>query len=144
VIRLPFNLTLRFKSMLQSGIDMANLDVSYVSSISWYFLALFGLKGFISYFGGDEAASAVTAASVSSSPLAATGGMPLGTPGQHITQTFAHEAESLSVMKHQWRLESIEEKLIRRLSGLPVVGEKEDKRKNIPSSSTTKSKKKHN
>jgi hypothetical protein len=30
--------------MTQSGIDMPNLDVSYVSSVSFYFLIVFGLN----------------------------------------------------------------------------------------------------
>lgn len=42
--KVPFSLTQQFRSMTQSGIDMANLDVSYVSSVSFYFLIVFGLN----------------------------------------------------------------------------------------------------
>ena len=42
--KVPFSLTQQFRSMTQSGIDMPNLDVSYVSSVSFYFLIVFGLN----------------------------------------------------------------------------------------------------
>lgn len=54
-VKLPFPLTIRFKSMLQSGVMTRDLDVRWVSSLSWYFLNLFGLQpvfGFI--LGGDN------------------------------------------------------------------------------------------
>lgn len=41
--KVPFSLTQKFKSMTQSGINLENLDVSYVSGASFYFLIMFGL-----------------------------------------------------------------------------------------------------
>ncbi|KAF2586207.1 hypothetical protein F2Q70_00034843 [Brassica cretica] len=52
--KIPFPLTQRFRSMLQNGIDLSTVDVSYVSSRSWYFLNLFGLRGLFSLILGDE------------------------------------------------------------------------------------------
>merc|ERR1711934_320268 len=43
--KIPFPLTERFKLMLQRGIELSSLDVEYVSSLSLYFLIMFGLRG---------------------------------------------------------------------------------------------------
>ena len=52
--KVPFTLSPRFRAMLQRGIDMASLDVSYFTSLSFYVLLLFGLKGILSLiFSGD-------------------------------------------------------------------------------------------
>lgn len=57
-VKLPFPLTIRFKSMLQSGVATRDLDVRWVSSLSWYFLNLFGLQSvFIFILGNDNGKS---------------------------------------------------------------------------------------
>ena len=45
MMKLPFILSEKFKPMLQRGIMIPNLDVSYVSALSFYFVCSFGLRG---------------------------------------------------------------------------------------------------
>ena len=47
LLKVPFPLSLGFKQMFQRGMEgLTNLDTSYVSSISLYFLFMYGLRAF--------------------------------------------------------------------------------------------------
>lgn len=42
--KVPFPLTLLFKRMLQRGLQVSQLNAMWISSVSWYFLCVFGLQ----------------------------------------------------------------------------------------------------
>ncbi|KAI9251399.1 integral membrane protein DUF106-domain-containing protein [Phascolomyces articulosus] len=111
VIKLPFPLTPRFKTMLQSGVDTRDMDVTWVSSLSWYFLNLFGLGSVFALILGDNNAAGVDMAAMSSMP----GVMPgAGQPGQQpdFNKLFMAEKENLLITAHKWDLEDVEERLL--------------------------------
>jgi len=114
LIRLPFPLTLRFKSMLQRGIETPDLDVSWVSSLSWYFLNLFGLNSVFRLILGDENSADGTRDMQAMGGIggAAMGGMP-GAPAQDFVKLFAGEKDNLEIADHQWLHENVEERLLR-------------------------------
>jgi ER membrane protein complex subunit 3 len=54
LLKIPFPLTVGFKSMFQRGLaSLPDLEPSYVSSISWYFLVMYGLRSFFRLAIGD-------------------------------------------------------------------------------------------
>ncbi|CAO0789263.1 unnamed protein product [Mucor circinelloides] len=113
VIKLPFPLTPRFKQMLQSGVDTRDMDVTWVSSLSWYFLNLFGLGSVFSLILGDNNAAGVDMTAMSSMPgmMPGMGGAQPGQP-QDFRKMFLAEKENVIITPHAWDLEDIEERLL--------------------------------
>lgn len=54
VVKLPFPLTIKFKSMLQAGVLTRDMDPRWMSSISWYFLCIFGLQSVFNFLLGSD------------------------------------------------------------------------------------------
>ena len=53
-MKLPFPLTIKFKSMLQAGVATKDMDPRWMSSISWYFLCIFGLQSVFNFLLGSD------------------------------------------------------------------------------------------
>ncbi|KAK9031439.1 hypothetical protein V6N11_032817 [Hibiscus sabdariffa] len=91
--KIPFPLTQRFRSMLQNGIDLSTVDVSYVSSRSWYFLNLFGLRGLFSLILGEENATDDTQRMMQMSGF-----------GFDPSKSLSAEKDGLDIVQHEWAL----------------------------------------
>lgn len=54
LLKFPFGLTQKFRSMTQQGLNLPDVDVSYVSAISWCLILVFGVNSIIQHFDGGE------------------------------------------------------------------------------------------
>eukprot|EP00116_Pleurobrachia_bachei_P008343 sb/3468605/ len=95
--KVPFALTLRFKEMLQRGVTLTTLDASWVSSASWYFLNVFGLRSVYALFLGEdnEADQSKMMQQMTATPSAP----------PDMKKAYKDEWEALEVRNHRWALE---------------------------------------
>lgn len=106
----PFPLTPSFKGMLQRGINLTTLDTAYVTSMSWYFLVMFGMRGLYSIVLGAGAETDDT--KMMQAQMGMAGG---GQPGQQpdMNKIYAAEMENMQIIEHKWALDGAEERLLR-------------------------------
>ncbi|XP_053144995.1 ER membrane protein complex subunit 3-like isoform X2 [Hemicordylus capensis] len=103
--KVPFPLTLRFKPMLQRGIDLPSLDPSWVSSASWYFLNVFGLRRMYNLIlGEDTEQNQLLLQDQFLSPVVPAPPEP--------NKAFKAEWEALELVSHHWALQDVEEQLM--------------------------------
>ncbi|KNC99633.1 uncharacterized protein SPPG_09238 [Spizellomyces punctatus DAOM BR117] len=132
LIKLPFPLTLRFKAMLQRGIETADMDVTWVSSLSWYFLNLFGLRSiFTLILGEDNAAGGLQ--DMNQMQMMGMPGMgaqqPMQQPGE-VANMFKSEKEFLELAQHEWALMGVEARVLE-LYGVKVDATEGEEKKNV-------------
>lgn len=108
LVKVPFPLTNRFKTMLQRGVDLTTLDVSYVSSLSWYFLIMFGLRGLYKLILGEDSPALDEAkAAQAQMGMGMAGGM-----GFNAEAAYKTERDQLDLLNHKDALAEAEKNLL--------------------------------
>ncbi|KAG7668125.1 putative ER membrane protein complex subunit 3 [Nannochloris sp. 'desiccata'] len=105
--KLPFGLSPKFRSMLQSGIDLPSLDVSYLSSLSYYMLLLFGSRGVMTLFFQDAAVN--DAAQMMQMQMQTQMGF-MNPATMDPEKAYKAETQVLNLMQYRWRMEGSEQR----------------------------------
>lgn len=106
LVKVPFPLTMRFKSMTQRGVDLATLDASYISSLSWYFIVMFGLNRILPLFTGGPGGGVSDEERMMQMQMGMVGG---GQRGFDAKKSFSTERDNLQLAKQDFLL-GIQEK----------------------------------
>jgi hypothetical protein len=85
--------------MLQRGVELSALDVTYVSSSSLYFLMMFGMNGILGLAMGDLMKEKIRDMAL---PM-------MQGPAKDLGKIFKAERENLELVSHKFRLNGIED-----------------------------------
>lgn len=99
VAKVPFALTMRFRQMLQRGVDLQGLDVTYISSLSWYFLNMIGQRGLFQLVLGENTVDDYANMQAQ---------MTMGMQGD-VGKAFTTERENLDLVDHEWYMPNVEQ-----------------------------------
>lgn len=90
------------------------MNVTWVSSVSWYFLCLFGLNSLYRLILGREnvADGTTNPIGATSDPTIMMGGIPGATGGVDYTKLFKGEKDNLELVQHCWISEGVEQRLL--------------------------------
>ena len=108
MLKVPFPLTKGFKGMFQRGVDLPTLDSSYVSSMSWYFLLMYGLRGVYRMLTGDPHPDTLGGMEVQEK----LGNTPGTAPPFNKTAVFKDMAEKLEIHQYKPKLLDSEKRLL--------------------------------
>jgi len=121
LVKVPVPLTQGFKMMFQRGLDLNTLETSYVSSVSWYFLVMFGLRSFfrlvIESSGGmskPEHQEGMMMQADFGNSLGGGPGPPGGANRFDAKKIVQAELENLELCKYKGTLDGVEQRLLRK------------------------------
>ncbi|KAI0980373.1 hypothetical protein GJ496_011180 [Pomphorhynchus laevis] len=97
--KVPFPLTYRFKPMLQRGVELAYLDPSWVSAVSWFAINVVGLRSLYTLALGEENAADIARTTANQEQLIGQAHTFIA-PGQDITKIFKAEHDTISILGH--------------------------------------------
>jgi hypothetical protein len=100
--KVPFSLSPRFRPMLQRGVDLSTLDVSYFTSLSYYFALLFACRGPFSLVFREQTLDETEMMKRQMNPMA-------GGAGFDATGAFKTELAAYGALDHDWALAGAEE-----------------------------------
>jgi len=119
VAKTPFPLTYKFKSTMQRGVDVENLEPGYVSGLCWYFFIMVTVSGLITFIQSWKHESALAADPNANDPMAMMGQPPMGgMPGMgggpDMKKLYNTEKEALEIFPYEFQLENAEGDLLRK------------------------------
>ena len=114
LVRVPFPLTRGFKQMFQRGLyDLTSLDTSYVSSVSWYFLVMFGLRAFFRLAMGDPLQEEMEGNEIQKEMgRDYGGGGPAQFDGSKVLKAEADNLELINVRSRRFKVDEAEKTLL--------------------------------
>lgn len=111
--KVPFPLTVRFKQLVQRDVGLETLDSSWVSSLSWYFLCMFGVQGLHTLLLGDDGAASQAEAMRQS--------VMLQQPGQDMNAKLKALHDDIALLDHRWDLMRAEQRFLRTAQAVLAV-----------------------
>lgn len=112
IAQVPFPLGQKFKAITQQGLNLLALDPSYVSSMSWCFLLIFGLQGVMSLILGDTEGMDDMAMMMGPQAQMMQGGA--GMDQKNFQALFKSEKENYEIINYKFKLEDAEDAFLTR------------------------------
>ena len=116
LLKFPFGLTQKFRSMMQQGLNLPDVDVSYVSAISWCLILVFGLNSILQFFdGGDDFDMFTQQQQMMTQPMNMMSN-PMG--GKDYEKILKPEKESINILPNFSLIDDSVDKLIEKYKGI--------------------------